>query len=230
MEDASNLDYIAAQAVKAVFWNMGENCSSNSRLIIHKRHKAALTEKVVDHLEDWKTGYPLDPTCALGALVNEGHYKQVLAYIERGKEEGGTLIAGGKPLLEDQGYYIEPAVFDGLTPAMTICNEEIFGPVLSILEVGSDEEGIALANDTCYGLQASVFTDNLSKAHRAARELQAGTVTVNCYSEGDITTPFGGYKLSGFGGRDNSLLAHEQYTEMKTIWINLSDDHVDEQR
>ena len=110
---------------------------------------------------------------------------------------------------------------------MAIAQEEIFGPVLSIMTVGSDDEAIHLANETCFGLQASVFTANLRRAHRAARDLRAGTVTVNCYGEGDITTPFGGYKMSGFGGRDNGLAAFDQYTETKTIWIDLSDHEID---
>ena len=112
---------------------------------------------------------------------------------------------------------------------MTIAREEIFGPVLAVMTVRSDAEAIELANNTRYGLQASIFTGNLKRALRAAREVKAGTITINCYGEGDITTPFGGYKLSGFGGRDNSLLAHDQYTETKTIWIDLSDDPIGEQ-
>ena len=107
---------------------------------------------------------------------------------------------------------------------MTIATDEIFGPVLGIMTVDSDEEAIALANDTCYGLQTSLFTSDVTKAHKYSRALQAGTVSVNCYGEGDITTPFGGYKLSGFGGRDNAFSAHDQYTETKTIWIDLSED------
>jgi gamma-glutamyl-gamma-aminobutyraldehyde dehydrogenase len=119
-------------------------------------------------------------------------------------------------------------VFDGVKPDMTIAREEIFGPVLSVIEVASDAQAVEVANDTPYGLQASLFTANVKRAHRVARAIQAGTVTVNCYGEGDITTPFGGYKQSGFGGRDNSLKAHDQYTETKTIWIDLSDTVIDE--
>jgi gamma-glutamyl-gamma-aminobutyraldehyde dehydrogenase len=113
-------------------------------------------------------------------------------------------------------------------PDMTIAREEIFGPVVAIIEVASDAKGLELANDTCYGLQASLYTSSIKNAHRYARAIQAGTVSVNCYGEGDIATPFGGYKLSGFGGRDNSLQAHEQYSETKTIWIDISDDPIDE--
>jgi gamma-glutamyl-gamma-aminobutyraldehyde dehydrogenase len=124
--------------------------------------------------------------------------------------------------------FIEPTLFDDVTSEMTIAREEIFGPVFAIIEVSSDARAVVMANDTCYGLQASLYTSSVKNAHRYARALQAGTVSVNCYAEGDIATPFGGYKLSGFGGRDNSLQAHEQYCETKTIWIDLSDDPIDD--
>ena len=112
---------------------------------------------------------------------------------------------------------------------MTIAIEEVFGPVLAVMPVANDEEALSVANNTSFGLQASLFTSNVARAHSYARRLQAGTVSVNCYGEGDISTPFGGYKLSGFGGKDNSLMAHDQYTETKTIWINLAENqHQDE--
>lgn len=123
--------------------------------------------------------------------------------------------------------FIEPTLFMGVTPDMTIAQEEVFGPVFAMMVVDSDDAAIQLANDTSYGLQASLFTSNVTKAHKYGRALQAGTVSVNCYGEGDITTPFGGYKLSGFGGRDNSLMAHDQYTETKTLWIDISGDTTD---
>ena len=146
--------------------------------------------------------------------------------------DANTLYQAGADALQSikdgEGLYIAPTIFDGVKPNMTIAKEEIFGPVLSVITVNSTEEAVQVANDTSYGLQASLFTANVRSAHRVSRALQAGTVTVNCYGEGDITTPFGGYKLSGFGGRDNSLKAHDQYTETKTIWIDLSDRHMDE--
>ena len=111
---------------------------------------------------------------------------------------------------------------------MDIAVDEVFGPVMAVIPVGSDQEAITLANQTEYGLQASLFTSDVGRAHFYSRQLQAGTVSVNCYSEGDITTPFGGYKQSGFGGKDNSLMAHDQYVQTKTIWIDLSEDHVEE--
>ena len=227
LEDAEAMDAVAEQVIRAVFWNMGENCTSNSRLIVHRKHKEDLLPRLLDKLRDWKTGDPLDPQNALGAIVSQRQFDDVMGYIAKGKEEGATLITGGEALAIGKGLFIAPTIFDDVTPDMTIAREEIFGPVLTILTVGSDAEAIDLANDTCYGLQASVFCAHGKKALRAARQLRAGTVTVNCYGEGDITTPFGGYKLSGFGGRDNGFHAFDQYTEVKTIWLDLSEHELD---
>jgi gamma-glutamyl-gamma-aminobutyraldehyde dehydrogenase len=146
-----------------------------------------------------------------------------MGYIAKGKAEGAKVIAGGKAHSLGKGYFIEPTIFDDVSPKMTIAREEIFGPVLSIISVANADEAVRVANDTSYGLAASVFTANIGRAHRMARDIRAGTVTINCYGEGDISTPFGGFKLSGFGGRDKSLHAHDQYTELKTIWADISD-------
>ena len=227
LDDAEDLDYVAEQVAFAIFWNMGENCSSNSRLIVHGAVKDALLSKILDKSRDWRTGYPLDPANRLGAIVSKEHFDKIMGYIKAGKKGGAELILGGEAIPDGGGLYIAPTIFDGVTPDMAIAREEIFGPVLSVLTCANEEEALSLANDTVYGLQASVFTANLKRAHRMARALRAGTVTVNCYGEGDITTPFGGYKQSGFGGRDNSLLAHDQYTETKTIWIDLGDNAID---
>lgn len=226
LSDAVDLNSVAEYIIQAVFWNMGENCTSNSRLIVHKSLKNDLVERLLDKIKDWRTGDPLDPANALGAMVSQSHYDQVLSYIQIGRKEGGKILTGGKPLKLGKGLFIPPTIFDGVTRKMTIARDEIFGPVLAIMTAVSDDEAIAIANDTCYGLQASVFSGNIRKALRAGRDLKAGTVSVNCYSEGDITTPFGGYKMSGFGGRDKSLQALEQYTETKTIWIDLSDHNI----
>ncbi|MBI1384320.1 MAG: aldehyde dehydrogenase family protein [Rhizobiales bacterium] len=223
LDDAENLDVVAAHATQAVFWNMGENCSSNSRLIVHKDVKDALLERIVHKVQAWPTGHPLDPINRLGAIVSKEQYDRILGYIRKGKAEGARLALGGEPAADGQGYFIPPTIFDGVRPEMTIAREEIFGPVLAIITVASAEEAVAVANDTSYGLTASVFTANARRAHRMARAIKAGTVTVNCYGEGDASTPFGGYKTSGFGGRDKSIHAHDQYTELKTIWIDLKD-------
>ncbi len=222
MPDVKDLDHAAEEAVNAVFWNMGENCTSNSRLLVHKDIKDAFVEKVVEKTKALRTGNPLDPDNHLGAIVEKKHMNTILNYIQKGKEEGGKVLCGGGPILEETGgNFIAPTVFDGVTPEMTIAKEEIFGPVLAIIEFQTEEEALRIANDTEYGLQASLFTDDLSTAHRMSRALRAGTVSVNCYSEGDIGTPFGGFKQSGFFSRDKSLQANKQYTELKTIWIQL---------
>ena len=222
LEDAEDLDLVAGHVVNAAFWNMGENCSANSRLIVHEAVKKPLLERILARTRDWRTGDPLDPANHLGALVDKEHCKKVSKYLKEPK--GGKTLLGGKA----KGNFVEPTIFDGIKSGDKLAKDEIFGPILSVISVKSFDEAIKVANDTEYGLAASVFTANAKKAIRAAREIKAGTVSVNCYGEGDISTPFGGYKQSGFGGRDNGIHAHDQYTELKTIWIDLSDNAPDE--
>ena len=210
--DAENLDLVAEHIVNGAFWNMGENCSAISRLIVHKEIKSDLLKKILERLRDWRTGDPLDPQNHLGALIDKEHCKKVASYLTKGAVVGGQI----------EGCFVTPTIYE-TTVDNKKAKEEIFGPILSILEVDTNEEAISLANNTEYGLSASIFSANARNALRAARELRAGTVTVNSYGEGDITTPFGGYKQSGFGGRDNGIHAHDQYCEIKTIWIDLSD-------
>ena len=215
LEDAEALDLVAAHVVNGAFWNMGENCSASSRLIVHEAVKDKLMKHIIARSREWKTGDPLNPSHHLGALVDKEHFKKVSSYLKKGK-----AVLGGKT---EGGCYVLPTIIDGVKPQDKLAREEIFGPVLAVITVRSTEEAIAVANDSEYGLAASLFSANGKQALRAARDIRAGTVTINCYGEGDITTPFGGYKQSGFGGRDNSLHAHDQYTELKTIWIDLSD-------
>ncbi len=228
LEDADDLDLAADHVLNAAFWNMGENCSANSRLIVHESVREALVERILARAREWRTGDPLDPANHLGAMIDQAQYDKVCEYIETAKKEGEKAILEGGPQQGDKGLFIKPTIFGDVDPGATIAREEIFGPVLAMITVNSTEQAIAVANDTPYGLAASVFTRDIKRALRAARAIRAGTVTINCYGEGDITTPFGGYKQSGFGGRDNSLHAHDQYTEMKTIWIDLSDRGVEE--
>jgi len=210
--DAENLDLVAEHIVNGAFWNMGENCSAISRLIVHKDIKLELLKKIVDRLRDWKTGDPLDPQNHLGALIDKEHCKKVSRYLSEGAVIGGKM----------DGSFVAPTIYETTTDDKK-ARDEIFGPILSVLAVQTNEEAISIANKTEYGLTASIFSANTRNALRGARELRAGTVTVNSYGEGDITTPFGGYKQSGFGGRDNGVHAHEQYCEVKTIWIDLTD-------
>ncbi|MEI6809184.1 MAG: aldehyde dehydrogenase [bacterium] len=222
LEDAGDLDYIARQALNCVFWNMGENCSSGSRLIVHRKLKDKLLARMIEFSKEWVVGDPLDPATKIGPMIEESHMNKVMDYIESGKREGAKLVLGGNRTLQGTGgYFVEATIFDDVKPDMKIAREEIFGPVLSVFTFNTEEEAIALANDTPYGLTASLYSENLSRAHRVARAIRAGTVSVNCFSEGDATTPFGGYKQSGFFGRDKSIFAHHQYCELKTIWMQL---------
>ncbi|WP_420328470.1 aldehyde dehydrogenase [Mameliella sp.] len=215
LEDAENLDRIAAHVVNGAFWNMGENCSASSRLIVQKGVKDALLERIKAHAREWPMGDPLDPVNRVGALVSPAHFDKVRSYLGKGPK----VVMGGKA----ENGFVEPTILE-VAPDAPQAREEIFGPVLSVLTVDSFDEAIAMANDTEYGLAASIFTANVKRAIRGARALRAGTVTVNSFGEGDSATPFGGFKSSGFGGRDNGIHAHDQYTQLKTIWIDLSDD------
>lgn len=217
LDDAEHLDLVAEHIVNGAFWNMGENCSASSRLIVHHDVKEALLERIIARCREWRTGDPLDPAVKVGALIDSSHAEKVAAFLSPGSSIK-TLLGG-----EMQGNCLAPTIFDDVPPTHSLAVDEIFGPVLSVVTVSSAEEAINIANDTEYGLTASVFSANGKRALRAARALKAGTVTINCYGEGDSSTPFGGYKQSGFGGRDNGVHAHDQFSEVKTIWIDLSD-------
>ncbi|MFM0018952.1 aldehyde dehydrogenase [Paraburkholderia azotifigens] len=222
LPDVANLDAVAEQAVAAAFWNMGENCSAGSRILVPASLKASLLEKVQAVLEGWKTGDPLDPDVKLGSLIEQKHFEKVLAHIEKAKAEGARVVCGGKATRADSGgWFVEPTIFDNVKPDMSIAREEVFGPVVCFIEYADIDEAVQIANDTCYGLAASLWTDNVNHAHKIAARIRAGTVTVNCFGEGDLSTPFGGFKQSGFGGRDKSVYAHDQYCELKTTWLKL---------
>lgn len=220
LADAEDLDAVAQHVVNGAFWNMGENCSATSRLIVHASIKDKLLAAVGRALAAWKTGDPLDPAKRIGALVSPGHFQKVSSYLESAAAEGCKLVFGGKT---HGGAFVEPTVVDGVSPTSRLFCEEIFGPILCVTTFDTVQEAVTLANDTNYGLAASVFTANPRYAMKLAREIRAGTVTVNCFGEGDVSTPFGGLKESGFGGRDKSIHAHEQYTELKTVWIDIAE-------
>ncbi|AFQ45223.1 aldehyde dehydrogenase [Desulfosporosinus meridiei] len=222
MPNITDLEAAAEEIAQAAFWNMGENCSANSRLIVHKDIKDELLKAVIEKTKAWTVGDPLDPQFRLGSMIEKSHMEKVLEYIETSKAEGADLVYGGRQILQETGgYFIEPTIFDNVTAGMTIAKEEVFGPVLAVMTFSNEEEAIEMANDTEYGLHASIWSKDVNEVHRLSRGIQAGTISVNCFSEGDMGTPFGGFKQSGFIGRDKSLWASRQYTEMKTIWMKI---------
>ncbi|MNH15260.1 Aldehyde dehydrogenase PuuC [compost metagenome] len=219
--DAPDLQAAAEAAASAIAFNQGEVCTAGSRLLVERSIKDKFLPMVVEALKGWKPGNPLDPQTTVGALVDTQQMNTVLSYIEAGHKDGAKLLAGGKRTLEETGgTYVEPTIFDGVTNAMKIAQEEIFGPVLSVIAFDTAEEAVAIANDTPYGLAAGIWTSDISKAHKTARAVRAGSVWVNQYDGGDMTAPFGGFKQSG-NGRDKSLHALEKYTELKATWIKL---------
>ncbi|UTV30446.1 aldehyde dehydrogenase [Photobacterium atrarenae] len=218
-DDVYSLDEIVDDVLNAAFWNMSENCSCGSRLLVHTSIKDALLEKLKAGLSQWQLGDPQDPQVSIGPMIEPAHFDKVRSYLERTQADGATLVHGGGTPDLGAGLFVEPTIFDNVTPEMALFREEVFGPILAVTTFDSEAEAIRLANAGNYGLAASLYTSDIRRAHRVSRQLKAGTVSVNCFSEGDITTPFGGYKQSGFGGRDNGLEAFDQYLQTKTIWL-----------
>jgi acyl-CoA reductase-like NAD-dependent aldehyde dehydrogenase len=220
-DDFADITRAAKTVAGSMFFNQGESCNAPSRVFVHERVAEQFLDVVKNEAPRYQPGDPLSGRAEMGAIVDETQMRTVLGYIDSGHDEGARVVAGGKRVMaETGGYFVEPTVFDGVSPQMRIAREEIFGPVLSVIRFKTEEEAIRMANDSSYGLQASVWSDNINRAHRAARALRAGTVHVNQYDEDDITVPFGGFKQSG-NGRDKSLHAFDKYTELKTTWIRI---------
>jgi acyl-CoA reductase-like NAD-dependent aldehyde dehydrogenase len=222
LADCPDLDRAAAAAASAIFFNQGEMCSAGSRLIVEESVRDAVLEKVIAASRDLQPGDPLDPATRMGAIVDDVQLKTVLGYIETGREDGASVLAGGRRALQETGgFYVEPTIFGDVRQEMRIAREEIFGPVLAAITVKDAEEAVRVGNSVIYGLAAAVWTRDITRAHRMARALRSGMVYVNCYDADDITVPFGGFKQSGTG-RDKSLHAFDKYTELKTTWVDLS--------
>jgi acyl-CoA reductase-like NAD-dependent aldehyde dehydrogenase len=218
--DTPDLDAAAKGAADGIFYNSGQVCDAASRLLVEDRIHDRFLSKVSELAQKYRPGDPLDEKTRMGAMVDQTQTRRVLGFIEKGQQEGAALVTGGKQVRQETGgCYIEPTIFDRVENRMTIAREEIFGPVLSTITFKSAEEAVAIANDSKYGLEANLWTNDLTRAHRIARALRAGTVTINNRDGGGIEVPFGGYKQSGFG-RDKSLHAMEKYTQLKTTYIS----------
>ena len=220
LADAPDLDAAATAAAWGIFYNQGEVCNAGSRLIVEQSVKDQVVEKVTAVGQAMKVGDPLDPDTEIGAMVDSRQTDRVMDYIAQGQQQGARLRLGGNRVHEDKGCFIAPTLFDDVTNDMTIAQEEIFGPVLATIAARDIDEAVKIGNDTTYGLAAAVWTRDINKAFKASSALRAGVVWVNCFDHGDISSPFGGFKQSGFG-RDKSLHALEKYTELKATWINL---------
>jgi len=219
--DCQNLDLAAEKAAFGIFFNQGEVCSANSRLLVQRSIADEFVQRLTEKARQWQPGNPLNPASSAGAIVDARQTQRILQYIEQARGEGAQLVCGGRQLSFDgSDNFIEPTIFTGVTADMTLAREEVFGPVLAVSVFDDEDQAVALANDHIYGLAASVWTDDLNRAHRVARRLNAGTVSVNTVDALDVTVPFGGGKQSGFG-RDLSLHSFDKYTQLKTIWIQL---------
>ncbi|WP_322528299.1 aldehyde dehydrogenase [Salinicola sp. LHM] len=218
--DCKDLDRVARHAAEAIFYNQGEVCIAGSRLLVENSVREAFVDKLLAAAESMQPGDPLDPESFMGAIVDRTQYERVLDYIRQGVEEGARLRMGGKAL-DGPGLFIGPTVFDGVTDDMVIGREEIFGPVLSVFGFDTEDEAIAMANDSDYGLAAGFWSQDIDRIMRVTRRLQSGQVFVNNWAGGDQTVPFGGVKQSG-NGRDKSHHSLEEYSELKSVWMSLS--------
>ncbi|WP_102346379.1 aldehyde dehydrogenase [Bacillus sp. Marseille-P3661] len=217
----SDLDEVIETTLKSSFINQGEVCLCGSRIYVERAAYDEFLEKFVAKTKEMVVGDPFDPKTKVGALIGKGHYETVLKYIELAKEEGGTILTGGKrPEGLDKGYYIEPTIITGLDRTCRVVKEEIFGPVVTVIPFDSEEEVLDQVNDTEYGLSASIWTNDLRRAHRVAQEVEAGIIWVNTWFLRDLRTPFGGMKQSGIG-REGGMHSFEFYSELSNICIKL---------
>jgi betaine-aldehyde dehydrogenase len=223
--DDASIDNAVAGALLANFYSAGEVCSNGTRVFVHRRIKAAFLERLKTRAAAMRVGDPMDPNTQVGALISESHMEKVLGYIARGRAEGAHVLVGGYRVTTGDlanGFFVAPTVFDGCHDDMAIAREEIFGPVMTVLEFDDEEQVIARANDTEFGLAAGVFTNDLTRAHRVIARLQAGTCWINHYNVTPVELPFGGVKLSGLG-RENGRAAIEHYSQLKSVYVAMAD-------
>lgn len=219
LDDARIDDELVENAVQAAFWNAGQNCSANMRQLVHRKLHDEFLHRVIERTRRIVIGDPLDPATDMGPLVSEEHRARVQSYLEIGRGEGAS-VALDLASHSAAGSYLGPTIFSGLNPRMRIAREEIFGPVLGTLMVDDMDQAATIANDSEYGLHATVFTSDIDRAIHFGGLLECGTVAVNAFTEGDIKTPFGGYKRSGSLARDKGVEAMDQYLRSKTIWVS----------
>jgi acyl-CoA reductase-like NAD-dependent aldehyde dehydrogenase len=222
-EDA-DIEAAIRGAFSGIYYNTGQACTAGSRLLVHESIKDQVIEKLAERAAKMAPGDPLDPKTRLGPVISQEQMDRILGYIEKGTSEGARLVVGGKRLPyngEERGYWLAPTIFDEVKPDACIAQEEIFGPVLATVTFRDEEEAIAIANSTIYGLAAGVWTNNVKRAHRVAKRLEAGTIWINTYHPLDAASPFGGYKQSGYG-RELGAYALDLYTQIKSVWVDLS--------
>ncbi|MEO9518060.1 MAG: betaine-aldehyde dehydrogenase [Paracoccaceae bacterium] len=219
--DDADLENAVSGAILGNFYSSGQVCSNGTRVFVQKGIKAAFLGRLAARLKDAVIGDPQDPETSFGPMVSARQMEIVLGYIEKGQTEGARLVSGGKRLDRD-GFYLEPTVFADVTDDMTIAREEIFGPVMAVLDFEDEAEALARANDTEYGLAAGVFTWDLTRAHRVAAGFEAGTCYINTYNDAPVEAPFGGSKQSGVG-RENSRAAIEHYSQLKSVYVRMGD-------
>ena len=221
----AKLDNAVSGALLANFYSSGQVCSNATRVFVHSSIKAAFLERLVKRVGAMRIGDPMDPATQVGALVSEQHMHKVLSYIDRGRAEGAKLLIGGRRVTAgplSKGYFVAPAIFDDCRDDMGIVREEIFGPVMSVMDFEDEGEVIARANATEFGLAAGVFTNDLTRGHRVIAQLQAGTCWINHYNVTPVEMPFGGVKMSGLG-RENGRAAIEHYTQLKSVYVAMGD-------
>jgi acyl-CoA reductase-like NAD-dependent aldehyde dehydrogenase len=217
----ADIAHAAKTAAWSVFFNQGECCDALSRVLVHRSIKDEVVEMAAELARSLQVGDPLDPKTDIGAIVDDTQLGRIMEYVHLGKQEGARLVSGGRRLHEKSGgFFVEPTVFDNVDNRMRLAREEIFGPVISTIEFGDDDEAVRIANDTNYGLVGAVFTSDINRAHKLARAMRCGAVWVNCFDAGDMTVPHGGFKESGIG-RDRSLHSLDKYSELKTTWVQL---------